>query len=204
MDIQQSGRIVDTIGLGDLLAAVPLIKVQSALTAMLGPRWGIVDVNAMLLLGKGARPRHDTMALPLYLETTAVGKLSVNGARREQLISAVNWLCIVLADAHRYLLMTGLHKEMVRADDENSRLSQQIVQELEARNRELAARLAHAEAQLLHFRQMQDVVLALKRGQLARAEQLSQHAAIVVAVDELHASPGEAGGMDDVSMNPES
>ncbi|MFZ6644863.1 hypothetical protein ACO0LO_04060 [Undibacterium sp. TJN25] len=201
MNVQQPGRVV---GLSDLLTAVPLIKVQSALTTMLGARWGVVDMAGMVLLGKGARPRHDTMALPLYLETSVVGKLSVNGGRREQLISAANWLCIVLADAQRYLLVAGSHKEPVGAGAQNVPLSLQTLQDLELRNRELTARLAHAEAQLLHFRQMQDVVLALRRGQVAHAEQLSQHAGIGLAVREFLASADEAGGTDDVSVNPES
>lgn len=154
MDVQQFDR---NISLSDLLAAVPLIKVQSALTAMLGSRWGIVDTSGQLLLGKGAKTRHDTMALPLYLEINIVGKLAVNGGRREQLMSASTWLGIVLSDAHRYLLMAELHRETVQSSDDLLRHQQQILHDAEERHRELIAQL---ETHLLHLKQVQQDVIA--------------------------------------------
>ncbi|MES2104873.1 MAG: hypothetical protein V4634_12715 [Pseudomonadota bacterium] len=193
MDVQQFDR---NISLSDLLAAVPLIKVQSALTAMLGGRWGIVDTEGQLLLGKGAKTRHDTMALPLYLEITVIDKLAVNGARREQLMSAATWLGIVLADAHRYLIMADLHRDAVRAGDENLRCQQQALQAANGSNREPATQLEKMQAPLLQLKQMQELVLAVRRGEL-------EYAGLDLALQELRSLLAEANLDESALVNPE-
>ncbi|MES2070492.1 MAG: ATP-binding protein [Pseudomonadota bacterium] len=154
------------MGLGELLAAAPLLKLRAALTAMLGEHWGLRDAAGQLLLGVGESAGDDPMALPLYLEIELIGKLAASGARREQLMAAVAWLGIVLADAYRYRMVSDLHKEAVHADYEALQRKHQALQESESRYRELAAQLEQRVEQ-----QVQTISRAQR--QLYQAEKLA-------------------------------
>jgi two-component system NtrC family sensor kinase len=154
------------VSLTESLSVVPHVRLERALSNMLGSLWEISETDGTHVLGPGISHTGAVLTVPLRIDIEVAGQLRALNVSQEQMETAAQWIELVLIAFSRYRMAADLHIETSRADFEALQRQYEALLQSEARYRELAEQLDQRV-------QSQVAIIELKQRQLYQSEKMA-------------------------------